>query len=94
MKNNKPVNKKNKRQKKNNPLQDPAIQAILRDPDIREALQTLQTNPAAGRAIMGNPDIKQKINKLIKAGVLRTTKVDPNHPANKPKKKKKGKMKR
>ena len=51
-------------------MQDPEIQAILRDPTISKVLADLQNNPAAGQAAMRDPDIRAKIEKLIAAGVL------------------------
>ena len=53
-------------------MQDPEIQAILRDPTINKVLQDLQQNPASGQAAMRDKDIRAKIEKLIAAGVLAT----------------------
>jgi len=56
-------------------MQDPEIQAILRDPVINNVLQDLQDAKGSERAqeaLRTNPDIASKINKLIAAGVLRT----------------------
>ena len=53
-------------------MQDPEIQAILRDPTINKVLQDLQQNPQAGQAALKDKDIRAKIEKLIAAGVLAT----------------------
>ena len=51
-------------------MADPEIQAILQTPEVRNALQDLQTNPAAIQNIMKNPSLAAKIQKLIEAGVI------------------------
>ena len=51
-------------------MQDPEIQAILADPNMRSYLQQMQTDPKAAQKIMMNPEIRGKINKLVQAGVL------------------------
>lgn len=42
-------------------MADPEIQAILSTPEVRNALNDLQTNPAAIQNIMKNPSLAQKI---------------------------------
>ena len=59
-------------------MQDPEIQAILRDPTISKVLADLQSNPAAGQAAMRDPDIRSKIEKLI-AGQQRTHRGEQAH---------------
>ena len=50
---------------------DPEIQVILEDPNIKQILDDFRVNPvAANRAIMSDPDIRDKILKLVSAGVL------------------------
>ena len=51
-------------------MQDPEIQAILRDPTISKVLADLQNSPQSGQAAMRDPDIRAKLDKLIAAGVL------------------------
>ena len=51
-------------------MEDPEIQAILRDPTINKVLQDMQQNPQSGAAALRDPDIKNKIEKLVAAGVL------------------------
>ncbi len=52
-------------------MADPEIQQILRDPTIRQVLTDFQENPKfAQQAMMNDPDIRKKIEKLIAAGVL------------------------
>ena len=53
-------------------MADPEIQAILQTPEVRNALQELQTNPAAIQNVMKNPSLAAKIQKLIEAGVIGT----------------------
>ena len=53
-------------------MADPEIQAILQTPEVRNALQDLQTNPQSIQNIMKNPNLAQKIQKLIEAGILGT----------------------
>lgn len=54
-------------------MADPEIQAILSDPIIRQVLTDLQENPMAGRKALSDPGVAAKIEKLIAAGVLRTS---------------------
>lgn len=53
-------------------MNDPEIKQILQTPEVMNALQDLQNNPAAIQAIMKNPDLAMKIEKLIQAGVIGT----------------------
>ena len=53
-------------------MADPEIQAILQTPEVRNALQDLQSNPAAIQNIMKNPSLAANIQKLIEAGVIGT----------------------
>lgn len=52
-------------------LNDPEIQAILRDPAINQVLKDMQENPTYAQQAMRNADIRSKIEKLVAAGVLR-----------------------
>ena len=51
-------------------MQDPEIQAIMRDPTISKVLQDMQTNPGSSQAAMRDPDIRSKLEKLVAAGIL------------------------
>ena len=42
-------------------MADPEIQAILNTPEVRNALNDLQSNPQAIQNIMKNPSLAQKI---------------------------------
>lgn len=53
-------------------MADPEIQKILQTPEVMNALQDAQNNPAAIQNIMKNPDLAMKIDKLIQAGVVGT----------------------
>ena len=47
-------------------------QQIMSDPVMQSILQQAQTNPAALQDHMKNPVVREKINKLISAGIIRT----------------------
>ena len=52
-------------------LKDPEIQAILRDPRVRQVIQDLSGGDvAAGQRAMSDPVMRGKIEKLIASGVL------------------------
>ena len=51
---------------------DPDIMAILQDPVMQSILQQAKGDPAALQDHMKNPDIRNKISKLVAAGVIRT----------------------
>ena len=42
------------------------------DPIMQSILQQAQSNPAALQDHMKNPTVRDKINKLVKAGIIRT----------------------
>lgn len=50
---------------------DPDIMNILQDPVMQSILQQAKDNPAALQDHMKNPDIANKIRRLIQAGVIR-----------------------
>lgn len=47
-------------------------QQIMGDPVMQSILQQAQSNPAALQDHMKNPIVRNKINKLISAGIIRT----------------------
>lgn len=51
-------------------MSDPEVQAIMGDPAMRMILEQMQDNPDALREHMKNPDIRQKIQKLISSGLI------------------------
>ena len=53
-------------------MQDPDIQKILRDPEIRIVLNHLSSDPTKAQAALADPAIRAKIDKLIASGVLQT----------------------
>jgi stress-induced-phosphoprotein 1 len=61
-----------KMQRAQRAMADPEIQKILQTPEVMNALQDAQNNPAAIQNIMKNPDLAMKIDKLIQAGVVGT----------------------
>uniref|UniRef100_A0A7S1NNF9 STI1 domain-containing protein n=1 Tax=Eutreptiella gymnastica TaxID=73025 RepID=A0A7S1NNF9_9EUGL len=54
-------------------MADPEIQAMLSDPILQMALRDFQENPAAAQQHLQNPEMRSKIEKLIAAGVIRTS---------------------
>ncbi|ESR53622.1 Hsp70-Hsp90 organizing protein 3 [Citrus sinensis] len=51
-------------------MQDPEIQNILSDPVMRQVLVDFQENPKAAQDHMKNPQVMNKIQKLINAGIV------------------------
>ena len=51
-------------------MADPEIQAILGDPQMRSILNEMQTDPKKAQAVMSDPKMSAKLQKLIAAGVL------------------------
>lgn len=53
-------------------MRDPEVANIMQDPIIQQILQQAQSDPRALNDHMKNPTVREKINKLIAAGVIRT----------------------
>ncbi|XP_052170641.1 hsp70-Hsp90 organizing protein 3-like [Diospyros lotus] len=51
-------------------MQDPEIQNILTDPVMRQVLVDFQENPKAAQEHMKNPQVMNKIQKLVSAGIV------------------------
>jgi len=51
-------------------INDPEIQSILADPAMRLILEQMTQDPKAVREHLKNPDIAEKISKLLEAGVI------------------------
>lgn len=51
-------------------LKDPEIQNILGDPQFQHVLNQLSTDPHAAAELMRDPQVKERVEKLIAAGVL------------------------
>lgn len=51
-------------------MNDPEIQKILADPGMRMILEQMSQNPAAAQEHLKNPEIMEKIGKLMEAGVI------------------------
>ncbi|KIH49531.1 tetratricopeptide repeat protein [Ancylostoma duodenale] len=51
-------------------LEDPDVQAILRDPGMRLLLEQMSQDPGAVREHLQNPDIAAKLLKLRDAGII------------------------
>lgn len=53
-------------------MRDPEIQQIMSDPVMQQILQQGQQDPKALQSHMTNPMIREKILKLVEAGIIRT----------------------
>jgi len=53
-------------------MADPDIQAILQDPVVQQTLRDFGENPASAQQAMNDPGMREKIQKLIAAGVVET----------------------
>jgi stress-induced-phosphoprotein 1 len=53
-------------------MADPEIQAILQDPVIQQVLKDFQENQGAAQQAMRDSSVRNKINKLIAAGIIET----------------------
>lgn len=51
-------------------LEDPEIRQIYSDPMVRTTLEQMSRDPEASRKAMENPGMREKINKLMAAGLL------------------------
>jgi len=51
-------------------MNDPEIQAILGDPAMRLILEHMSTNPKSIQEHMKNPEIREKLAKLVDAGIV------------------------
>lgn len=54
-------------------MADPDIQNLMQDPILQSVLRDFNDNPAAAQKHMQNPEMRNKIEKLIAAGVIRTS---------------------
>lgn len=54
-------------------MSDPDIQNILQDPIMQSVLRDFQENPKAAQQHLKSPEVMEKLQKLIAAGVLRTS---------------------
>lgn len=54
-------------------MADPEIQALMSDPILHTVLRDFNENPAAAQKHLQNPGMRAKIEKLIAAGVIRTS---------------------
>ena len=52
-------------------MNDPEIQNIMTDPVMRQVLQDLQEDPRTAAKHMSQPQIRMKLDKLVKAGIVR-----------------------
>ncbi|KAF8974706.1 activator of Hsp70 and Hsp90 chaperone [Flammula alnicola] len=53
-------------------MRDPEIAGIMNDPVMQQILQQAQSDPGALQDHMKNPGVRQKIQKLVNAGIIRT----------------------
>jgi len=52
-------------------MEDPEIRSIMQDPVMAQVLRDLSTDPKSARQHLSNPDVAEKIEKLIAAGILK-----------------------
>lgn len=53
-------------------MRDPEIQSIMSDPIVRNILEQAQREPGSLEGHMGNEQVREKIMKLVKAGIIQT----------------------
>jgi stress-induced-phosphoprotein 1 len=53
-------------------MRDPEVAGIMNDPIMQQILQQAQTDPGALQEHMKNPIVRQKIQKLVNAGIIKT----------------------
>lgn len=53
-------------------MRDPEVASIMQDPVIQQILQQAQNEPRALMDHMKNPIVREKINKLVAAGIIKT----------------------
>jgi len=53
-------------------MEDPEIRSIMSDPVMQQVLQDMSSDPNAVKKHMSNPGIREKVETLIAAGVLKT----------------------
>jgi stress-induced-phosphoprotein 1 len=53
-------------------MRDPEVAVIMNDPIMQQILQQAQSDPGALQDHMKNPVVRQKIQKLVNAGIIRT----------------------
>ncbi|KAI5475470.1 stress-induced-phosphoprotein 1 [Pseudohyphozyma bogoriensis] len=53
-------------------MRDPEVQQIMSDPAFQAILQQAQSEPASLAQHMANPGVRSKIEKLVKAGIIKT----------------------
>jgi len=56
----------------NRAMRDPEVGSIMTDPVMQQILQQAQSDPASLQDHLKNPMIRQKIQKLIAAGIIKT----------------------
>jgi len=52
-------------------MRDPEVAGIMNDPVMQQILQQAQNDPGALQDHMKNPAVRQKIQKLVTAGIIR-----------------------
>ncbi|GAA5832253.1 hypothetical protein JCM5353_005683, partial [Sporobolomyces roseus] len=53
-------------------MRDPEVQEIMRDPVFQSILQQAQQDPPSLQSHMKDPMIRRKVEKLVKAGIIKT----------------------
>lgn len=65
------VSEEELKQRQQRAMQDPEIQNIMMDPVMQQVLKDFQENPGAAQQHLRNAAIRQKLNKLVAAGIVR-----------------------
>jgi stress-induced-phosphoprotein 1 len=53
-------------------MRDPEIQEIMSDPVFQSILQQAQQDPSSLATHMQNPTVRGKVEKLVRAGIIKT----------------------
>merc|ERR1711939_1235198 len=53
-------------------MRDPEVATIMRDPAFQSILQQAQENPASLQQHMQNAEVRRKVEKLVRAGIIKT----------------------
>ncbi len=65
------VSEEELKQRQQRAMQDPEVQNIMMDPVMQQVLKDFQENPTAAQQHLRNAAIRQKLNKLVAAGIVR-----------------------
>jgi len=58
-------------ERRNRAMADPEIQQILTDPVMAQVLKDFESDPKSAQKHLKNPQIMNKLNRLITAGIIK-----------------------